>query len=71
VETQQEKLAKTQERFGVLGDGIEKSSIETANIKSRTAVCDTARNKVEEINCKFCQQFQKKMQLLRKRPPPL
>ncbi len=49
VETQQEKLAKTQERFGVLGDGIEKSSIETANIKSRTAVCDTARNKVEEI----------------------
>lgn len=49
VETQQEKLAKTQERFGVLGDGIEKSSIETANIKNRTAVCDTARNKVEEI----------------------
>lgn len=49
VETQQEKLEKTQERFGVLGDGIEKSSIETANIKNRTAVCDTARNKVEEI----------------------
>ena len=49
VETQQEKLAKTQERFGVLGSGIEKSSIETANIKNQTAVCDAARNKVEEI----------------------
>lgn len=49
VETQQEKLAKTQERFGVLGNGIEKSSMETANIKNRTAVCNTARNKVEEI----------------------
>ena len=49
VETQQEKLEKTQERFGVLGDGIEKSSLETENIKNRTAVCDAARNKVEEI----------------------
>lgn len=49
VENQQEKLAKTQERFGVLGDGIEKSSKETAAIKERTAVCDSARNKVEEI----------------------
>lgn len=49
VEKQQEKLAKTQERFGVLGDGIEKSSKETAAIKERTAVCDSARNKVEEI----------------------
>lgn len=49
VENQQEKLAKTQERFSVLGDGIEKSSKETAAIKERTAVCDSARNKVEEI----------------------
>lgn len=49
VENQQEKLAQTQEHFGVLEDGIEKSSEETENIKKRTAVCDTARNKVEEI----------------------
>lgn len=49
VENQQEKLEETQEHFGVLGAGIEKSSKETANIKERTAVCDTARGKVEEI----------------------
>lgn len=49
VENQQEKLAQTQEHFGVLESGIEKSSEETENIKKRTAVCDTARNKVEEI----------------------
>lgn len=49
VENQQEKLAQTQEHFGVLENGIEKSSEETENIKKRTAVCDTARNKVEEI----------------------
>ena len=49
VEAQQEKLAKTQERFGVLESGIVKSGEETSNIKNRTAACDTARNKVEAI----------------------
>ena len=49
MQNQQEKLASTQEHFRTLGDGIQKSSEETAHIKSSTGICDDARNKVEEV----------------------
>lgn len=49
VGTQQEKLVETQEKFNTLGEGIKKSGTETEFIKKRTAVCDNARNKVEDI----------------------
>ena len=49
MQNQQEKLSKTQEHFKTLGNGIQKSSEETAHIKSSTGICDDARNQVEEV----------------------
>lgn len=49
VEEQQQKLDVTKERFDVLENGIMESDRKTAVIKDCTEVCDSARNKVEEI----------------------
>ena len=49
MQSQQEKLAKTQDHFEVLENGIQKSTEETVSIKDRTALCDEARCKVEEV----------------------
>lgn len=49
METQQEKLRQTQERFRTLEQGIRQSGRETDQIREQTNICDAARNTVEDV----------------------
>lgn len=49
MDSQQEKLAQTKERFEMLEKGIGSSYNETEQIKTRTVVCERAREKMEEV----------------------
>ena len=49
VEEQQTKLDATQEKFSVLENGIHESDEKTSIIKDCTKICDSSRQKVEEI----------------------
>ena len=49
METQQEKLQQTKERFGTLESGIKRSGSETEQIKAQTQLCDQARSRVEDV----------------------
>lgn len=49
MESQQEKLQQTQERFRTLEQGISQSGTETRQIKERTDICDSARSRVEDV----------------------
>lgn len=49
VEEQQAKLDAVQEKFSVLENGIHESDEKTGVIKDCTKICDSSRQKVEEI----------------------
>ncbi len=49
MEMQQSKLQQTQERFGMLEQGISQSGRETKQIREQTDICDAARMSVEDV----------------------
>lgn len=49
MEMQQEKLKQTQERFGILEQGISESERETRQIREQTDICSGARSTVEDV----------------------
>ena len=49
MEMQQSKLQQTQERFGMLEQGISQSGRETKQIREQTDICDAARMTVEDV----------------------
>lgn len=49
MQTQQEKLRQTQERFGILEQGVRDSQKETVQIKEQTDICSAAGNTVGDV----------------------